>query len=263
MSGPALRRGIGGACLCGCCAKPSDSSGRSAVRSVRVFHCATIDESLQGVRKIFSTARERAEKFFRAGGASGNRNESGVRARLATCIDTLSHFVAGTPLTGLLAGVKSATRMIDLVLCCRETARHRSIGWKCGRRELRCGTVGSRVGLFSTFRAGFPSGWRRSRCRRVATTETRSARDTRRRKQDVVMEDSQIAAALSTQLAARIGASGYELWFGPSTRICVTSTCLTILAASDVCARLAADELCGRHSRVLGGDRGPAGSDCV
>ncbi len=46
------------------------------------------------------------------------------------------------------------------------------------------------------------------------------------------MEDSQIAAALGVQLAARIGAQRYELWFGPSTRICVSSTCLTIRAAS-------------------------------
>jgi chromosomal replication initiation ATPase DnaA len=46
------------------------------------------------------------------------------------------------------------------------------------------------------------------------------------------MEDTQIAAALGAQLAARIGAQRYELWFGPSTRLCVGPGCLTIRAAS-------------------------------
>jgi chromosomal replication initiator protein len=46
------------------------------------------------------------------------------------------------------------------------------------------------------------------------------------------MEDSQIAAALSAQLAARIGAQRYELWFGPQTQLCVGPACLKILAAS-------------------------------
>jgi chromosomal replication initiator protein len=46
------------------------------------------------------------------------------------------------------------------------------------------------------------------------------------------MEDAQIAAELSVQLAARIGQERYELWFGPATRFCVASSGLTILAAS-------------------------------
>ena len=51
------------------------------------------------------------------------------------------------------------------------------------------------------------------------------------------MEDTQIAAALSAQLAARLGAQRYDLWFGESTRFCVTSTCLTIVSASDFVCR--------------------------
>lgn len=46
------------------------------------------------------------------------------------------------------------------------------------------------------------------------------------------MEDPQIVAVLSANLADRIGALRYELWFGPSTRICVTPKGLTILSAS-------------------------------
>jgi chromosomal replication initiator protein len=50
--------------------------------------------------------------------------------------------------------------------------------------------------------------------------------------QEVVMEDSRIVAALSTQLAQRIGNQRFELWFGPETRLCVAATRLTIRAAS-------------------------------
>ncbi|MCI0334711.1 MAG: chromosomal replication initiator protein DnaA [Planctomycetes bacterium] len=47
------------------------------------------------------------------------------------------------------------------------------------------------------------------------------------------MEDSHIATALSSQLAERIGAQRFELWFGPQTRLCIEATCLTIHAASE------------------------------
>ncbi len=47
------------------------------------------------------------------------------------------------------------------------------------------------------------------------------------------MEDSCIAASLSSQLAERIGAQRFELWFGPQTRLCTEATCLTIHAASE------------------------------
>jgi chromosomal replication initiator protein len=48
----------------------------------------------------------------------------------------------------------------------------------------------------------------------------------------VVMEDSQVVAALSKQLAQRIGAKRFALWFGPQTRLCVAGGCLTIRAAN-------------------------------
>jgi chromosomal replication initiator protein len=51
--------------------------------------------------------------------------------------------------------------------------------------------------------------------------------------QEVVMEDSQIAAALSFQLAERIGAERYELWFRSQARLCIEATRLTIQAASE------------------------------
>jgi chromosomal replication initiator protein len=54
----------------------------------------------------------------------------------------------------------------------------------------------------------------------------------RRSKQEVVMEDSQVAAALSTQLAERIGAQRFDLWFGTQAELCVRGLSLTIRAAS-------------------------------
>jgi len=51
--------------------------------------------------------------------------------------------------------------------------------------------------------------------------------------QEVVMEDSHIAAALSLQLAERVGAQRFELWFSAPTRLCIEETCLTIQAASE------------------------------
>jgi chromosomal replication initiator protein len=47
------------------------------------------------------------------------------------------------------------------------------------------------------------------------------------------MEDSQVAAALSFQLAERIGAQRYELWFGSQAQLCIDATRLTIRAASE------------------------------
>jgi chromosomal replication initiator protein len=50
--------------------------------------------------------------------------------------------------------------------------------------------------------------------------------------QEVVMEDSQVVAALSKLLAQRIGTNDYSLWFGPQTQLCVAAGCLTIRSAS-------------------------------
>ena len=38
------------------------------------------------------------------------------------------------------------------------------------------------------------------------------------------MEDSQVAAALSAQLAERIGAQRFELWFSSQAQLCVEPT---------------------------------------
>jgi chromosomal replication initiator protein len=54
----------------------------------------------------------------------------------------------------------------------------------------------------------------------------------RRSKQEVVMEDSQVAAALSTQLAERIGRQRFEFWFKGQAQLCVRELSLTIRAAS-------------------------------
>jgi chromosomal replication initiator protein len=51
--------------------------------------------------------------------------------------------------------------------------------------------------------------------------------------QEVVMEDSQVAAALSFRLAERIGSERFELWFGSRAQFCVEATRLTIRAASE------------------------------
>jgi chromosomal replication initiator protein len=51
--------------------------------------------------------------------------------------------------------------------------------------------------------------------------------------QEVVMEDSQVAAALSYQLAERIGAQRYELWFRSQAQLCIEATRLTIHATSE------------------------------
>src|SRR6186713_2171362 len=54
----------------------------------------------------------------------------------------------------------------------------------------------------------------------------------RRSKQEVVMEDSQVVAALSAQLAERIGPQSFESWFTNQARLCVEGVRLTIRAAS-------------------------------
>jgi chromosomal replication initiator protein len=46
------------------------------------------------------------------------------------------------------------------------------------------------------------------------------------------MEDSQVAAALSAQLAERIGRKRFELWFTSQAQLCVEDLSLTIRAAS-------------------------------
>src|SRR5213592_3677917 len=46
------------------------------------------------------------------------------------------------------------------------------------------------------------------------------------------MEDSQVAAALSTQLAERIGRQRFDLWFNLQAQLIVCGAALTIRAAS-------------------------------
>ena len=46
------------------------------------------------------------------------------------------------------------------------------------------------------------------------------------------MEDSQIAAALCAELAERIGAERFDLWFGAQTRLCVDERRLTMRATN-------------------------------
>src|SRR3954469_6053640 len=54
----------------------------------------------------------------------------------------------------------------------------------------------------------------------------------RRSQREVVMEDSQVAAALSAELAQRLGPQRFELWFNTQAQLCVEASCLTIRAAS-------------------------------
>src|SRR3954466_5957220 len=46
------------------------------------------------------------------------------------------------------------------------------------------------------------------------------------------MEDSKVAAALSAELARRIGPQRFELWFKTQSQQCVAGNCLTIRAAN-------------------------------
>src|SRR4051794_5598268 len=58
------------------------------------------------------------------------------------------------------------------------------------------------------------------------------ARNTRRRsEQEVVMEDLQVAA-MSAQLAERIGRRRFDLWFKSEAQLSVEASCLAIRAAS-------------------------------
>jgi chromosomal replication initiator protein len=50
--------------------------------------------------------------------------------------------------------------------------------------------------------------------------------------QEVVMEDSKLAAAMSAQLVHRLGPERFELWFGNHAQICVEATSLFIRAGS-------------------------------
>ena len=50
------------------------------------------------------------------------------------------------------------------------------------------------------------------------------------------MEDSQVAAALSTQLAERIGQQRFDLWFNLQARLCVRGASLTIQRLVRSCA---------------------------
>jgi hypothetical protein len=68
-----------------------------------------------GTRKrkhFFHAARHTAEKFFLSNIATTNSTYPANRARFYVCFDKLSRRAAKTPLTSLLAGIKSATRLI-------------------------------------------------------------------------------------------------------------------------------------------------------
>jgi chromosomal replication initiator protein len=51
--------------------------------------------------------------------------------------------------------------------------------------------------------------------------------------EQLVMEDSRMAAAFSSQLAQRIGSRRFDLWFGSQARLCTAATRLTIRAKND------------------------------
>ena len=62
------------------------------------------------------------------------------------------------------------------------------------------------------------------------------------------MEDSEVAAALSAQLAERIGLKRFDLWFQSQAQVVRGGNATDDSRAECVRARLAADALCGRHS---------------
>ncbi len=72
------------------------------------------------------------------------------------------------------------------------------------------------------------------------------------------MEDSQVAAAFSAQLAERIGAQRFELWFSTQAQLCVQSSCITIRAASifvrDWLRKNFADDICACWQTIVGRD---------
>jgi chromosomal replication initiator protein len=136
-------------------------------------------------------------------------------------IDNLFTPVRITPLTSVLAGVQSATRLVKA----RPFDRPRSVN-----HHLRQGRSGLAffLRLCSSSRVfGSSLG-----CRGVIKTVALRARVVRRRSvQEVVTEDLQIEA-LRAHLAARIGAQRYELWFGPHTQLCVAAGRLNIRVVS-------------------------------
>src|SRR5690242_9655623 len=54
----------------------------------------------------------------------------------------------------------------------------------------------------------------------------------RRSQQEVVMEDSQVAAALSAELTKRIGPQRFELWFKTQSQQSFDGNSLTVCAAN-------------------------------
>ncbi len=70
------------------------------------------------------------------------------------------------------------------------------------------------------------------------------------------MEDSQVAAALSAELAQRLGPQRYELWFNTQAQLCVEASCLTIRAAStfvlDWLRKNLADEIRACWAAIVG-----------
>src|SRR4051794_32506742 len=85
------------------------------------------------------------------------------------------------------------------------------------------------------------------------------ARNMRRRsKQEVVMEDSKVAAALSAELTRRIGSQRFELWFNTQAQLHIEANCLTIRAGStfvlDWVKKNLADNIRASWEAVVGED---------
>src|SRR5215212_8792754 len=94
------------------------------------------------------------------------------------------------------------------------------------------------------------------------------ARDMRRRsQQEVVMEDSKVAAALSAELARRIGPQRFELWFKTQSQQSVAGNCLTIRAANafvlDWMKKNLADDVRASWEAVAGQDTTVAYEVCA
>src|SRR4051794_34350016 len=72
------------------------------------------------------------------------------------------------------------------------------------------------------------------------------------------MEDSKVAAALSAELARRIGPQRFELWFKTQSQQCVVGNCLTIRAGNafvlDWMKKNLADEVRASWAAVAGQD---------
>ena len=246
-----------------CCASAVDKLRQASQASDCVFFAAaTIDANFDNgacSQTIFPPHVDACrKKFFRAGRAPQPQRKPEFarvwqlyrQAFTTTCRDPFD--------TGA-SRRKIGDSDDRLVLCCRETARHRSIGWKCGRRELRCGTVGSLAGLFFVSRRVFQVRGGGSRCRRVATKVRVRSGYAPTEQQEVVMEDSQIAAALWAELAAESVRS--DMSCGSSIDAVLRHCDMSDDSRGEcVCAGLAEDEFGGRYSGVLGGDCGPA--DC-